>query len=422
MTAPGASPRWCGEHGWDGFDKYLFRYRAAEAEATAPYELVEPLRHPVAEVRPDPLDASLTPITTGDYLGMVAAIRHTIEQETPGALHWSAPVLFGVARAPENIVVQTAHDTLDVSWDAQPYVRVNVRLEGGGIHRWHGFDPDDAPSKITVADGRYHTRFHGLTPETEYEIEIKPGDGVVSAHGGADSVIFTVVTGRTLPAPAGWEPLPRGPQNLRASATHDSITVTWDPPFAGAKPSYSVFLSGPRAGVVEEPPWSFTFTPSTVSPGLSPSTRYVIEVVHHGDVRAEARLVIRTPRAMAGSSLRLTLAVERGECTAAAGTRHPVTWEISGGVAPYRLTVDGLTVDPDAESATVPCGVLPRGATEEPATNMAVVTDATGATATASAAYTIVPPRPPTRTCVEITPGWRICWAPAAAPARSSHR
>ena len=401
-----------------GSDKYLFRYRAAAADATAPYELIEPLWYPLAEVRPGPLDALLMPTTTGDYLGMVAAIRHPIEQETPAALHWSAPVLFGVVRAPENVAVQTAHDTLDVSWDAQPYVRVNVRLEGGGIRRWHGFDPDDAPSKITVADDRYHTRFHGLTPETEYEIEIKPGDGVASAHGGADDVILTVVTGRTMPAPAGWEPLPRGPQNLRASATHDSITVTWDPPFAGAKPSYSVYLNDRDGNTsradVDEPPWSFTFTSGPVGRDLLPSTRYSIRVTHHGAVRERAWLRIWTPRAQEGSSLRLTLAVERGEC--AAGTRHPVTWEISGGVEPYRLTVDGLTLDPDAESATVTCGALPYGATEAPATISAGVMDKAGTAVQASAAYTIVPPRPPSPTCIEYLIGAVVCTWPADEP------
>ena len=74
-----------------------------------------------------------------------------------------------------------------------------------------------------------------------------------------------------------------------------------------------------------------------------------------------------------------------------------MTWTITGGVAPYRLTVDGASVDADAESATTTCGALPEGATEAPGTITAVVTDATGAPATASAAYTIVPPLPAPR-------------------------
>ena len=88
--------------------------------------------------------------------------------------------------------------------------------------------------------------------------------------------------------------------------------------------------------------------------------------------------------------LTLTITAERAECTA--GTLNPVTWEISGGTPPYTLTIDGAPVDADAESATVLCPDLPYGATEAPATFMAIVTDSGGTTVTASAAYTIVPP------------------------------
>ena len=230
QSPPVRSDRWRRDY----FDSYLFRYRAAETEATAPYEFVGPLQYPGTEVRPDPLDADFKPIGTGDYLGMVAAIRHTIEQETPAALNWSAPVPFGVARAPQNVVVQATPDTLDVSWDEQPYTQSGgVTLVGGGDR----LRRDNR--EITTTDGRQQTRFHGLILDTEYEIRIWAGHAEVGTDGGLSfghappTVISTVVTARTLPAPTDWEPLPRGPQNLRATATHDSITVTWDPPFAG---------------------------------------------------------------------------------------------------------------------------------------------------------------------------------------------
>ena len=54
---------------------------------------------------------------------------------------------------------------------------------------------------------------------------IQVGDDVVRAP------ITSTTSVRTTAAPADWEPLPEGPQNLRATATHDSITVRWDPPF-----------------------------------------------------------------------------------------------------------------------------------------------------------------------------------------------
>ena len=58
-------------------------------------------------------------------------------------------------------------------------------------------------------------------------------------------------------------------------------------------------------------------------------------------------------------------------------------------------------MDADAESATVTCGALPEGTTEAPGTITAVVTDAAGVTAAASAAYTIVPPLPAPETAGE---------------------
>ena len=137
------SPAVQNDRGRDEFDSYLFRYRDAEAEATARYEFVGPLQYPFADVRPGPLDALSMPTTTGDYLGMVAAIRHPIEQETPAALNWSAAVPFGVARAPENIVVQATHDTLEVSWDEQPYTQ---GARGGAARGRRAFTSGGAPA------------------------------------------------------------------------------------------------------------------------------------------------------------------------------------------------------------------------------------------------------------------------------------
>ena len=96
--------------------------------------------------------------------------------------------------------------------------------------------------------------------------------------------------------------------------------------------------------------------------------------------------------AQAPDPLTLTLTAERSECTA--GTLNPVTWTITGGTPPYTLSVAGQSVDPTAEGVNVTCEPLPEGASEAPSTIPATVTDATGAPATASAAYTIVPPLP----------------------------
>ena len=137
-----------------------------------------------------------------------------------------------------------------------------------------------------------------------------------------------------------------------------------------------------------------------------------IHVVHNGAVRSGAESSVTTPAAP--PPLRLVLTAERAECTA--GTLNPVTWEISGGTPPYNLGIDGASVDADAESATVTCGALPYGATEAPATISAGVMDKAGTAVQASVAYTIVPPRPPSPTCIEYLIGAVICTWPADAP------
>ena len=93
----------------------------------------------------------------------------------------------------------------------------------------------------------------------------------------------------------------------------------------------------------------------------------------------------------------LTLTAERTQCTEA--TLNPVTWTIAGGAPPYTLAVAGETVDAGADSANATCGAIPHDGiglppTQAPGTIPATVTDATGAPATASAAYTIVAPLP----------------------------
>ncbi len=369
-------------HGRDDFDSYLFRFRDLDAAATDPYEILEPLTYPIAVLQTARLGAGeLSQLS--EWQGMVAAIRHPIEQQTPAALNWSPPVQFGTVTEPQNVVVQATHNTLDVSWDEQPYTQSGqVALVGGGLHRGH------CCSRITATNGRQHTRFRNLTPDSDYEITISAGDGIDAQRA------YRVVAARTVAAPEDWEPPPRGPNNLRATATHDSITVFWDPPFPDAEPGWAVMVFAPNGYRIaigwpgDPPPSGWTTRGDFV--GLEPETTYRVIVAHDGGDGASAEITITTNAAP--PPLTMILTAERSECTA--GTLNPVTWTITGGAAPYRLTVDGAPVDPDAESATVTCAALPEGASTAPGTITAVVTDATGAPATASAAYTIVPPLP----------------------------
>ena len=302
----------------------------------------------------------------------VAALRDAIEQETPAALAWSSTVTATTAAPATGVRATATHDTITVTWDPQPgvkYFSIGLRRIGG------------ATSQEITPDGSGPPRvvFRHLPPDTEYTVRV----WVPAGH----QTPVTEITVRTAPAPQDWMPLPRGPLNLRAAVTHESVMVSWDAPHAGARDVYVVSLfhgnkevgfTGTSNGVT-----SHTFT------GLNPHTPYVVKVTHSDIVREFAQATVVTA-ARPGPTLRLALTAERAECTA--GTLNPVTWEIEGGVEPYWLTVDGALVDADAESATVTCGALLEGASAAPGAITATVTDATGATATASAAYTVVPP------------------------------
>ena len=69
--------------------------------------------------------------------------------------------------------------------------------------------------------------------------------------------------------------------------------------------------------------------------------------------------------AQAPDPLTLTLTAERSECTA--GTLNPVSWEIRGGTPPYTLTIDGTSVDADAEARRSPAPPCPRARARPPA-------------------------------------------------------
>ena len=326
--------------GRDQFDSYLFRYRDLDAGATAPYEIVEPLKRSVILLHPSRLTA-LGAGSPTEWEGMVAAIRHPIEQQTPAALNWSPPIQFGTVTEPQNVVVQATHNTLDVSWDEQRYTQsVWAALVGAELHQSH------CCSQVSTANGRHHTRFRNLTPDSDYEITISAGDGIDAQRA------YRVVAARTVAAPEDWEPPPRGPNNLRATATHDSITVFWDPPFPDAEPGWAVMVFAPNGYRIaigwpgDPPPSGWTTRGDFV--GLEPETTYRVIVAHDGGDGASAEITITTNAAP--PPLRLTLTAGRAECTT--GTLNPVSWEISGGVGPYRLTVDGASVEAEAEGAT----------------------------------------------------------------------
>ena len=196
----------------------------------------------------------------------VAALRDAIEQETPAALAWSSTVTATTAAPATGVRATATHDTITVTWDPQPtakYFSIGLRRAGGGV------------SQRFTSDGSqpHQVVFRHLPPETEYTVR-------VGVPAGEQSPITEITVSTTAP-PADWTPLPRGPQNLRTAVTHNSVTVTWDAPHAGAHDVYHLTLV-PPAGLSQHVTVHGGVTAHTFT-GLHPATSYQV-FVRHSDI------------------------------------------------------------------------------------------------------------------------------------------
>ncbi|MDE0194592.1 MAG: fibronectin type III domain-containing protein [bacterium] len=231
------------------------------------------------------------------YEFVVAALRGAIEQETPAALAWSAPVTATTLAPPTGVRATATHDTITVTWDPQP-------AAGGYVVSIWG--PDGSTFQEFTPDGNtpHQVVFHDLPPGTEYRAEVMVPAAMQSPR--------TEITVRTAAAPPGWVPLPRGPQNLRTSATHNSVTVAWDAPHTGANDQYSVFLF--HTGADREPTATDRREHKLLSGagvtqhtfrGLAPATTYRVAVRHPDIVSGRVEVAVTTLAApAAGASTR----------------------------------------------------------------------------------------------------------------------
>ena len=220
------------------------------------------------------------------YEFQIATLRHAIERETLDALNWSATVTATTVAPPTGVRATATHDSITVTWDPQPAAKsFSVSVWGPDGSMVQSFKPDgDTPHQVI---------FRHLPPETEYTAR-------VVADIGYDSPRTETKVSTTAP-PANWTPLPRGPQNLRTTVTHNSVTVDWDAPYAGAEDAYQVWIF--HTGADREPTaqdrkeyillegagiTEHTFT------GLARATTYVVYVEHPSIVSETVRVAVTT--------------------------------------------------------------------------------------------------------------------------------
>ena len=223
---------------------------------------------------------SVTDLREGtSYELAIAAMRDSTERLTPEALRWSGDVSFRTVGPPQNVVATSMHSTITVTWDSQPGDVMYAPFVTGP----HG---SKDPSHESANNSAHRAVFEGLQPDTEYEILIP----VLMTEG---QEVGTSTTIRTEAAPTGWNPLATGPQNLRATATHDSIIARWDAPHDQAEPSYLAELHDPETGS----PLSYPIVVERTSiefRGLRATTRYRVTITHLGIVQQGASRIVST--------------------------------------------------------------------------------------------------------------------------------
>ena len=270
---PGARPA-------SGVGLYLLRWRPADT-STWRYVTVENQDPPNEWVV-----GAVWELEGGEtYQHQSAAMRDPIEQETPQQLAWSATQTTTTAHPPTGVVATATHNTLTVRWNPQSASLVWITLNP----RQAGMRPIDHSWRLGDQPADQVT-FVALKPATTYTI-------TVSVQGDFPERLSTSIQARTTSAPPGWTPPRRGPQNVRASATHDSITVRWEHPHTGAPPIYQVFVAHPTAPGrhVELVRGRTEFTLGL----LEPETTYTVEIRHLGLIKAPVTVEVTTTAAPA---------------------------------------------------------------------------------------------------------------------------
>ena len=343
------------------------------------------------------------------YEAALAALRHPIELETPYALRWTTAVQATAITTPSGVTASATHDTITVRWNRQPSAigyHVGLSSPNGGTSAYLSHNDGSAWNDGTSETHEF--TFRNLPSDTPFTAGVTiPTPVELPRRLNAKTQV------RTAALPADAQRLPRGPQNLRATATAESITVRWASPFAEAAVAYKVTIYHPRYPSKPLIDWSYTnkFSWSDLESGVT----YRVIVEHQGIVRSAKEIEVTTIAETPGKAhqaqppfewwadgkpttplLYLKLTSSRELCTA--GTLTEISWKISGGTAPYTLNVEGAAVDIDADNIRINCGALPHDprtgelVASQTKTFRGSVRDSRGVTASATAAVTLTTP------------------------------
>ena len=257
---------------------WLIRWRAATDSSWA-YKRVWGGKH-------DIVGGSLDGLNEGSsYVLAVATLRDPIEQLTPDALPWSRQLEAKTTTTPTGVQAVSTHDTVTITWNDQPSANIYVdivRADGTGRTAASAIGYDANPPNQTT--------FIDIEPETQYIIGVE-------ANGDNEQVLKTSITTATTAAPSDWSPPSRGAQNLSVTATHDTITVTWDAPVPNTRDLWIVRI--------DHADWGYPYTRWVSDPltftleGLPPATTYKVRVQHLDLYGVEVSTTVTTTAAPA---------------------------------------------------------------------------------------------------------------------------
>ena len=303
------------------------------------------------------------------YEASIAALRDPIELNNPEALQWTRAAQGTTVTTPSGVTVNATHNSVTIRWNRQPsayWYTVSLAGPNGGLSARLARDLDESAWRAGPS-GVHEVVFRHLPPATAFTVYV----GIpTTVH---EKRLSTKTRVQTKAAPADWTPLPRGAQNVRASATADSITVRWDAPFVGADDRYKVVVYHPR--YPSKPLFKWVYRNEFSQGGLETGVTYRVVIEHDGVVKAPKEIQVTTIAETPGKARQtpppfewwangkpttplpyLQLTSSRDVCTV--GTLTELSWQIAGGTPPYTLSIEGEMVGADAESHRVNCGAL----------------------------------------------------------------